>query len=77
MTCSDDRFTPDSTVFKKPEPQAEKWDGISLEDLLRSLVRENKSAEIADLIKMLPERRQSFYREIWMDEKAKVREMRK
>lgn len=73
----DDRFTPDSTVFKKPEPKEEKWDGISLEDLLRSLVRENKSAEIADLIKMLPERRQNFYREIWMDEKAKVREMRK
>ena len=47
------------------------WDGISLEDLLRGLAKENKRAEALSLIKMLPDEKQKKYRNIWKEESDK------
>lgn len=68
---SDDRFDPDSTVFKKPEPSKD-WDGTTLEEWVRRALAEGRDAEVVALLRVLPDTSREKYRAIWREVKGKA-----
>lgn len=47
------------------------WDGVSMEDAVRLMLREGKDEEVIALIRSLPEASRAKYRKIWKEVKGK------
>lgn len=62
---SDDRFEDKANTYRAMPKQ--KWDGLTLEEAVKLAITRGAEAEIAMLIRLLPDESKTKYRQLWKE----------